>query len=169
MPTTNAWVQLATYTTTGNPTTITFNSIPQTGYRHLLFTVSVVGANGREFYARFNGDTTAGNYSYYRGIPEGGGAGYQYTLSTGPRIGDVNSTRGVLTMLIPYYNSTQLRKTYLSESMSNGFNPPTLGASRYGMYVTAWNNTASISSVNFGIESSTFSPNATFSLYGLVG
>ncbi len=119
---------------------------------------------------RYNGDNTASNYRYYRGIPEGGGAGFQFSNSTGPRIGDNNSLRGVTLVYVFHYLSTTLRKTSLTESMSNGSNPPVLANSRVSEYVTMWNNTSAVSSISFANEAArNHGTDSVFSLYGLVG
>ena len=149
---------------------VTFSSIPQTGYSALLLKVSArsaaVGTTLDGGILRFNGDTSAGNYTGRRLY--GNGTSAVSDTSGGIPLFNTGATATALTfgvseVLIPNYAGSTAKSYSVS---SNNENNATLG------YVAAiaslWSGTAAITSI---VISQSAGDNlvtaSSFTLYGL--
>lgn len=153
---TPTYVALATTTTSGGESTITFSSIPST-YRDLYLVMTPTGTGYPEFRLRFNGDTGA-NYSYVRMFGDSGGdssSSASTTFISCSNLGD--DSMG--TVAIMDYSATDKHKTTLGRQ------------GRSDVYALAiagrWANTAAITSVTIALSSGTFSAGGVLSLYGI--
>lgn len=164
-----------TQTVSGTSTTlVTFSSIPQT-YKHLLIrgiAQRYYGAsqNPGYIFIRFNGDT-ANNYPYH-GLKGDGATASSYAFATAlgaaPLLTDevpssfTPNIFGASITEILDYTMTSKNKT-VRKLAGNDRN----GAGMVGLTSGVWLNTAAVTAVNLWMAGDTFSPNSTFSLYGV--
>jgi hypothetical protein len=150
---------------------VTFNSIPQSGYTDLVMKVSsrsARAATGTDWKIEFNGSTTG--YSYRR-IYGDGAAVYSDTASTGQSFTDSSanstaSTFGNAEIYIPNYTSSNY-KSWSADSVSEN-NASGANSAYQNLYADLWSNTASITSIEIKpVQSTTFAQYSTFSLYGV--
>ena len=154
---------IATTTTTGNATTVTFSSIPAT------YTDLVVVFNGAEqgssgIYFQMNGDT-ATNYSHTRLVGNGtsalsnrGSNSSKIYLDQGVTFSSTLGENTVILQFMNYSNSTT-NKTVISRATAPG--------SGTAAIVYLWRNTAAINSISFKIDSDYIINGSTFTLYGI--
>jgi hypothetical protein len=161
MPAANTYTQIASTTTSGNATSVTFSSIPAT-YTDLIivFNGSASGTSGD--LARFNSDTGA-NYSstFMRGDGSSAASGRvpsATSINPGLTFGTSQST---YIMQIMNYANTTTYKTALYRSSS-------VATSSYvGAAVALWRSTAAINTINFFTSGTNYVNGSTFSLYGV--
>ena len=148
---------------------VTFNSIPQTGYTDLIVKVSGridYAAIGDYFKIQFNGVTTAytDRFLYGNGSAAASASG---SLAESFVVGAsaTASTFGNTEIYIPNYTSAN----YKSFSV-DAVNENNATSSLVGFFSNLWSNTAAITSVTLtpeGSGSSNFVEHSTFSLYGV--
>jgi hypothetical protein len=167
---------IATVTGTGNPSALTFSSIPS-GYKSLQIRGIARdntggGVTSGILKITFNGDNGS-NYSYHRIF--GAGLGTIVTDATASSTfiqlaGTVGSAvtanaYGVSIVDIIDYTSTTKYKT--SKVISGGnFNGGTSSGDNVGMSSGLWSSTSAITSVTITTPN-TFTSNTTFTLYGV--
>ena len=167
---TSAFESIATATSTGSSTSLTFSSIPST-YRHLHIRGLAFGSGANVLQTRFNGVTTS---SYWR-------HGY-YAQSTSNDIARSNAaetaiglhaaSKGVnatypMTVLIDIFDYAQTgkRKSLISTQGSDLNNA---GDSYLNITTGMWTGTAAITEILFRLDNGGAFPNgSTFSLYGI--
>ena len=162
----SSYESIATVTSTGSSTFLTFSSIPST-YKHLQIRGIANDALGNPLQIQFNSDT-GNNYAYHR--LQGTGAS---TASTGVASnGDINfigyaaastSTYGVTIIDIIDYASTTKYKT-LKTLMGYDQNGSGLILLNSGL----WMNTNAITSIKI-IGSGALTSASNFALYGIKG
>lgn len=146
---------------------VTFSSIPQTGYTDLKVVVSardgassvIDGAR-----VRFNNDTTSGNYTARRLIGSGSAASSDTNNVGAFAVGNTAtaSTFSNCEFYIPNYTGS----TAKSVSFDNV--AETNATTQYiGLGAFFWSGTAAITTITISGESADFLANSTFSLYGL--
>ena len=153
---------------------ITFNSIPQTGYTDLKIVVSArsnISAYRSTLVAQFNGDTGS-TYSYRRLYATGSTAGSDATDPTtyivcGEVVG-ASSTASTFTnteVYIPNYLSSNQKSVSTDAALET--NDAT--NNRVSLTAAKWTGTAAISSIKMfdSSTSNSFVQYSTFSLYGL--
>jgi len=166
MPTT--YTPLATTTTVGGESTVTFSSI-SSAYTDLIIVSDVIsGLTSNALSIRFNSDT-GNNYSFTYSYTDGSNAvsgriannnfGYLgYFTTPGTQRG-----YNAIAQIQNYSNSTTF-KTLLSRSNSVPGNTTYPGTE---IVASLWSNTNAITSVTLGIGGTTFAAGSTFSLYGV--
>ena len=168
MPTANH-VLLQRITTTTSVASITFNSIPQTGYTDLKFVVSArgdVAGTWDDVTIKFNSSTTGYTQRYVYGTGSatasntgGYSAGYAgHATGTGNTV----NTFGNFELYIPNYTgSTAKSFSFDSVTENNATSALTmLGAS-------LWSGTAAITTAEFNLPGGNFLAGSSFSLYGI--
>ena len=159
---------------------ITFSSIPQTGYTDLVIKTSTrqtANTNREPFFLRFNGSTT--NYSSRMVQGEGGsGSAASYTnvfgitnglpLGASPTAGQTANTFSSGEFYIPNYTSANFK----SVSADNSSETNTTTDFQWAEWLTAglWSNTAAITSISifaYTPSSDTFAQGSSFYLYGV--
>jgi hypothetical protein len=173
----NSYESIATLTGTGNPSTLTFSSIPST-YKSLQ--IRGITSNDQtsppatsSITMGFNSDTAA-NYSHHRLSGDGSAASAAGTASTSSivipffqaaSIAAINNTMGAFVVDIIDYASTSKYKTIraLSGVDFNGTYNGVLSLSS-----GSWRSTSAIDSITLtGYQF--FSTKTTFALYGIKG
>jgi hypothetical protein len=166
----NTYTLLETITVgAAGASSVTFNSIPQTGYTDLIVKVSGridYAAIGDYFKIQFNGVTTAytDKFLYGNGSAAASASG---SLAESFVVGAsaTASTFGNAEIYIPNYTSAN----YKSFSV-DAVNENNATSSLVGFFANLWSNTAAITSVTLtpeGSGSSNFVEHSTFSLYGV--
>lgn len=153
--------KIATTTTSGNATSITFSSIPAT-YTDLIiiFNGSASGTSGD--LATFNSDTGS-NYSttFLRGDGSSAASGQvinSTSINPGLTFGTSQST--YIMQIINYANTTTYKTAlYRSNSVAT--------SSYVGAAVALWRSTAAISTINFFTSGTNYVNGSTFTLYGI--
>jgi hypothetical protein len=155
MPT-PTYVALATTTLNATAASLTFSSIPTSGYRDLILVYNGTTSANIGVDVEFNGDTTSANYSrvFMYAPPVSSTTG-------GPQEIFYSSTaRTVVTCQIQDSSATDKHKTLLSRM---GAVDVIVGAS-----ALRWANTNAITSLKLTPKSgNTFSSASTFSLFGI--
>lgn len=155
-------VALATTTLASAASSITFGSIPTSGYRDLRLIYSGTrSAADIAIRVRFNGDTGS-NYSLVYMIGTGSTTGSGTSTATYGELGYFGQAgQGNAQMDIMDYSQTDKHKTSLVRSDES--------ASGTLAYANRWASTSAITSVNAFTSSGNFAIGSTFSLYGIVG
>ena len=160
-----ALVPLQNITLSLAATSVTFASIPTSGYRDLRLVVEGTTSAGASILARFNGDTGS-NYSHV--VAYGSGS----TPSTGSGTGSGTSVEIGYNILAERFsiqanvmdsNATDKHKTLLSRS-----NQPSGSNQIVLMYAGRWASTSAVTSMSIIMSSGTFGSGTTFALYGVV-
>ena len=159
-------VLLRRITLTATASSITFDSIPQTGYTDLKVVMSTRGTYGAyndSVYFYFNGDTTSRTVKTLYGT---GSAAQSQSYSTMMLRDGVGSTATSNTfsngeIYIPNYTGS----TYKSASAEIVSENNATGAAM-GLTANLWSNTAAITSITFTGDGS-FVAGSSFSLYGV--
>jgi hypothetical protein len=147
---------------------VTFNSIPQTGYTDLVIKYSSRDIRGSATQSgllmSLNGLTTNFTTKAIEGAGSGTPASYSSSSGDVGTENSVSSTANTFTngeIYIPNYRSSNF-KSYSSESaMENNATTAFLD-----MYAGLWSNTAAITSIGLN-TGGTFVQHSTFSLYGV--
>ena len=164
MPT-NTYTALATLTLASAQSTVTFGSIPATGYRDLVLVTSVATQSDsfRQYRMRLNGDSGA-NYSQVRMDGNGSSTGSSGDSSATEMLFFSTGTGSTFATMITQfmdYSATDKHKTLLHRS-----NTPD---ATVGAQAARWSNTAAISSIAIYTPAGQFVAGSTFSLYGIAG
>ena len=158
MPT-STYVALATTTLASASSSVTFSSIPTSGYRDLVLVINGASSGTSMVGLRFNGDTTTA-YSYVLMLGTGSTTDSASASSQDEgRIGVFWSTPNVLTSQIQDYSATDKHKTILSRANNT--------SNRVSATATRWGNTDAIHTVTVVNEVSAFTIGTTLSLYGI--
>ena len=159
----STYEKIATTTTTGSATTVTFSSISST-YTDLVVIGAVQGTRntyGGDFNLRFNGDSGA-NYSQPQLVGTGSSAttGYYSGINGINSGGFAGADNGRLSTVIWHvfnYSNTNVYKAVMG---SRGQNAVLMGGQ--------WNSNSAINSVTCFCDGSyTFVAGSVFSLYGI--
>ena len=157
----STYTKIATTTTSGNASSVTFSSIPATYTDLIIIFNGSAGATSGDL-ATFNGDTGA-NYSttFLRGDGSSAASGRvpsANSINPGLTFGTSQST---YIMQIMNYANTTTYKTALYRSSS-------VATSSYvGAAVALWRSTAAINTINFFTSGTNYVNGSTFSLYGV--
>jgi hypothetical protein len=168
MPNTYTLLETITVGAAG-ASSVTFNSIPQTGYTDLVVKVSARATAGGNFASLViapNGATT--NYTL-RWLGDAGGGAVSYTqaafgvnhLFYVPASGATANTFGNGEITIPNYTSSSFKSL-----SADGANENNASAIYQGISSGLWSSTAAITSLTFTTGGS-FVQHTTFSLYGV--
>jgi hypothetical protein len=166
----NTYTLLETITVgAAGASSVTFNSIPQTGYTDLVVKMSARTTRAYledSVFMRFNGDSGS---NYVRKILYGDGAsvlsgGGSYTSVDFYVCGDTATTNtfGNSEITIPNYRSANYKAVSLDQVTENNATTAIMTAQ-----AGSWNNTAAITSISFTPNAGTFKQYSTFSLYGV--
>ena len=153
-------VLLRRITTTASASSVTFDSIPQTGYTDLKVVASVATGTQNDLVMQFNGVTTGYTWRLLEG---NGAAANSYNGSTG-RVGLVTQSTTIFSsadIYIPNYAGSAY-KSYTADCVSEA-NATTAYAD---LTAGLWSNTAAITSINLSC-SGNFVAGSSFSLYGI--
>jgi hypothetical protein len=163
----NTYYLLASNTVgSGGASSITFSSIPQTGYTDLVVKVSgrcTSGVTGSDVKVSFNGVTT--NITSKNLYGSGSGAGSQqptYIPGIASAALDTASTFGNMEVYIPNYTSSNFKSVSLDAVNENN------AAAAY-TYLTAglWSATSAITEIAVAPFSGNWVQYSTFYLYGI--
>ena len=156
----------------GGAPSVTFSSIPQTGYTDLKIVVSArsdaaANSNGVGLYLKFNGSATS--YAWRRLANNSGtvfsdnnGADTAMLVGAQNAANDTSSTFTSTDIYIPNYTSTSFNSVSSDSTAENN------GTTISGFMVAGiWSNTSAISSVVFNASSGNFAQYSTFYLYGI--
>jgi hypothetical protein len=167
----NTFIPIQTYTLSATTASVTFSNIPQ-NYTDLK--VVVCARSNRpteirdELIVRFNNDS-GNNYNYRTLRGTGSAAESQSGTSVSgilrddmPASGATANTFSNQEIYIPNYIGSTTKSVSIDSTMENN-------ASSSFMHITSglWSNTAAITSVTLIPETSTFTANSTFTLYGI--
>lgn len=163
------WTQLDQITTSGTQSSLTFATLPTSGYTSLKIVWTAVGTDPGQITAinmRFNGDT-GNNYSWYsehRFAATGPATATSMQCAYMPSAGHVNSNFVFPTeVLIPNFLTTNQYKTFRSTQYYRD-NTPTSVDVRGGGH---WLNTAALTSITIFAGLSAFANGHVFTLYGM--
>jgi hypothetical protein len=156
---------IETKSITGNPTSVTFTSIPST-YTDLVVVISAALSSTNDIGIRFNGDTGT-NYSrtilYGTGSAAGSVTGGGANQGQIEYYGTADTTLGnsVIILNVMNYSNTTTNKTVLCRS-----NNASLGVDAV---VNLWRSTAAINQIEFKpyTGAMTWVTGSTFTLYGI--
>jgi len=146
---------------------VTFNSIPQTGYTDLIVKFSARNASGtiNSLSMSFNGSSANFSNRYIQGS---GSAAYSFSRTDAYLINvinEANSTANTFSnceVTIPNYRLAN----YKSFSV-DGVTETNAAAESMTLIAGLWSNTAAITSITFTGDTSNFAQHSTFSLYGV--
>ena len=166
MPNTYTLLETITVGAAG-ASSVTFNSIPQTGYTDLVVKMSVrdnTGNIGNFLNISLNGNTTGftGRYLNGNGSAAGSGSGFPRLVVEYSGASSTANTFGNAEMYFPNYTSANY-KSYSGDSVSEN-NATTAYAD---MSAGLWSNTAAITSITFTPNTGQLVQYSTFSLYGV--
>jgi len=168
----SSYESIATATpTSGN--TVTFSSIPST-YKSLQLRISYTGTANVVLRARFNGDTTVGNYTTHQLGGDGIGvyasgqdiAGLLPIVGTMAGIGTVATYPNLGIVDIIDYTSTTKYKTVRS---FNGGDANSTSSGNVNLASGLWINTAAINSIAVVTLGGSYATGSVLSLYGIKG
>jgi hypothetical protein len=167
MPNTYTLLETITVGAAG-ASSVTFNSIPQTGYTDLVIKASVRSTVAEDgFGPRFNSDSGS-NYTYRAVVGQGASASSFSGTSTYLPIGRMSesgytaNTFGNCEFYIPNYVSSNQKS--VSVDAVNENNATT---ARAQLAAGLWSGTAAITTVQFIPGAGAFAQYSTFSLYGV--
>jgi hypothetical protein len=146
---------------------VTFNSIPQTGYTDLVVKMSVrdnTGNIGNFLNISLNGSTTGftGRYLNGNGASPSSGSGFPRLVIEYSGASSTANTFGNGEMYFPNYTSANF-KSYSGDSVSEN-NATTAYAN---ISAGLWSSTAAITSITFTPNTGQLVQHSTFSLYGV--
>ena len=148
---------------------VTFNSIPQTGYTDLVIKASVRSARSAQqadnLFITFNGTTSGYTYKNINGNGSSAGSvsySSRYASLAVDAAGSTSSVFSNVEIYVPNYASANYKSVTtdaVSENNATG--------AQMDMNATLWSNTAAITSIALQPEVSTFVQYSTFYLYGV--
>ena len=155
MPT-PTYTSLANITLGSSASSVTFSSIPAT-YRDLVLVVNGAGSTPENATLTFNGDTTAGNYSWVS--MRGDGSSATSATSTGALVNTYTTDRFTAIIQVMDYSATDKHKTRLSRD--------DIASYHARAWASRWANTAAVTSMVYGAAGGTFNSGTTLALYGI--
>jgi hypothetical protein len=166
MPNTYTLLETITVGAAG-ASSVTFNSIPQTGYTDLVVKMSVrdnTGNIGNFLNISLNGSATSftGRYLNGNGASASSGSGFPRLVIEYSGASSTANTFGNGEMYFPNYTSANF-KSYSGDSVSEN-NATTAYAD---MSAGLWSSTAAITSITFTPNTGQLVQHSTFSLYGV--
>jgi hypothetical protein len=158
---------IATVTSTGGLTSLTFTGIPQ-GYKHLQVRVLQKMTTAiRWTWVQFNGDAGENQYTYHSLRGNGSsasGAGSAFATTYGRVSLADTQFGGAIFDILDYTNTSKIK--VVRSLWGTDLN----GSGDVGINSSAWNNTTAITSIKIGCEGSdTYAQYSRFSLYGIKG
>lgn len=172
----SSYESIASFTGAGNPTSITFSSIPQT-YKHLQIRSSARNLSGSTvgvaMYVTVNGSANSnlhrlfgdGSTAQAEGYDTGGTGGNGYIDWGQAGGGTASDTMGVSIVDIHDYTSTTKNKTFRLMSGTD-----LNGSGRIYLNSFAWFTTSAITSITIIEPQATgFATASSFALYGIKG
>lgn len=162
-PPVSTYTALATYTVTGSAkSSVTFSSIPTSGYRDLILVSNIDATAFSEFRMRVNGDTGS-NYPSVRMQASSGGtyasATFNFTYFRLSGNSDMGTDFSFVSVIqIMDYSATDKHKAVLVRANSS-----------YGTDAHAgrWANTGAVTSLEIYPSTGNLDVGSTFSLYGI--
>lgn len=157
MPT-STYIALATYTSDGTESSLSFGSIPGS-YRDLVLVVSGTASTATQIFGRLNSDTGS-NYSnvYMRGYSSGTqSASATQSYFQGTHLG---SSATQFIMQVMDYSATDKHKTILTRLDRDG-------ATQTFAFAERWASTSAVTSIDLTLNSGTLSSGTTLSLFGI--
>ena len=161
MPT-PTYTALANITLGSSASSVTFSSIPTTGFRDLVLVIdNATTSTNQEFNFRFNSDTGS-NYSYvYAAAVASGPESVSGSAQTQGRLGNINTTAANHIMQVMDYSATDKHKTVLVRSNN-------VGASQTWMLANRWASTSAVNTIRIFTGTGTTMPaGVSFALYGI--
>jgi hypothetical protein len=167
----NTYTLLETITVgAAGASSVTFNSIPQTGYTDLVIKASARSGGGSPtwLYVTFNGSASTYNNKVLQGS---GSAASSSDVSAVARLftgamtdtGQTANTFANAEIYIPNYTSSNTKS-----ASSDGVQENNATAATMGMWAGQWTGTAAITSIEIKPQNlNTFAQYSTFSLYGV--
>jgi hypothetical protein len=145
---------------------VTFSSIPQTGYTDLVVKVSGrstrTASNISAYSLAFNGSTANFTYKWLEGNGSSASSGSSSNGLLMPDAGATANTFGNLEYYIPNYASSNYKSWSLDQATEDNT------ASAYlDLYAGLWSQTAAITSITLTDTIATWAANSTFYLYGV--
>jgi hypothetical protein len=164
MPT-PTYTALANITLGSATSSVTFSSIPATGFRDLIFAINgQTGSNANVIY-RINGDGGS-NYSHVHmtgNSSTSSGAGtFGEAYATYGSV--LNGTRLIINLNFLDYSATDKHKTAL---VRNGYTNSAASVASVEALAIRWANTTALSSIVFSTNAGSFASGSTFALYGI--
>lgn len=157
---------VATTTTSGNATNVTFSGL--SGYRDYVLIIDNLKTGGSEnVYMEINGDTTTSNYSLVAGwgittqTPGSTTRTDAASIIVGYNNGPTSSQAMIGILHFQGAGATDKHKIVIQRTGSPA-------QQRTGLSVTRWANTSAISSIKIKAETSYFQNGAVMSLFGIV-
>ena len=160
-----SYVALAQTTLAANSTSVTFGSIPQTGYRDLDLVITGTVTESTELRLIINGDT-GGTYFHFSLRGNGSSASQASGSVTNGRVDGVLTPQGgdryMLRLSLLDAFTTKGGKTALGR-----YDNPSRGTAIVSLY---WNNGSAITSLGFAASAlGALGAGTTISLYGIAG
>lgn len=164
-----AMQEIASVTTTGSQSTVSFQDIPAT-FRDLLVVVSARGtasAGEIEMRASVNNDSTSGRYRWF--LENRFGSGNSTTsgfLAAGsiPAATATADTFGFTRLTFPSYKRAARKQVFVEEGHGSGTD--ITGA--YSVHSVGWySELTAIGRLDFSVSSGAFADNSEFTLYGV--
>ena len=161
MPAGSTYTPIATTTTSGTPTTVSFTSISGS-YTDLILVSSASGSTNAVIQAQFNSDTST-NYSFTYLFGDGSSASSGRASSVNyvraGRTPSSSSSYAANILQIQNYSNSTTYKTVIERENDSA-------ASAFAS-VGLWRNTAAITSILLTISGGNFTAGSTFTLYGI--
>jgi hypothetical protein len=156
---TQTYDPIASITLGAASSSVTFSAIPQT-YTDLVIVAFTDQTASSPSYVQFNGDTGT-NYSSTNLTGDGATAtsGRVSTSATGIAFATTSANDQISVLNIMNYSNTTTNKTLLLRRND--------AAAQTSLVVGLWRSTAAITSIRLFSNSSTFTSNSTFNLYGI--
>ena len=152
----------------GGVSSVTFSSIPQTGYTDLKVVLSArVDSTDGQVLLWFNNDTTAGNYRRIRLLGEGGSGASSSSASDSKLLfvddsSKTASTFGNTEIYVPNYLSSNQKSISVDSVIENN-----ASYAIDGLFAGLWTNTSAITTVQLAAQTGNFVQYSTFYLYGI--
>lgn len=159
-----ALIPLADYTVTSNDAQIDLTSLPTSGYRDLVLTLSVKMTSGITLGLRLNGDSGTNYRSVWAWGKSTGIAGDVYDSNSYRFMGETGnvSTVNFETAELNFFSYRDTGK------YKNIITRENQAANIVGFSTCTWYSLSAINSISlFGVGGSSFAPGSRFSLYGV--
>jgi hypothetical protein len=156
----STYTPIASQTTTGTTSTITFNSIPQNYTDLMLITSGTSAGPDYTITAQFNSDTGNNYSSTFFNSSAGSLVTNRDVNSPSVYVGSIDTTQSTSITSIQNYSNTNTYKAVISRGNAS--------TARIRAYAGLWRNTSAITSIIIGTNGSNFNSGCTFNLYGVV-
>jgi hypothetical protein len=155
---TQTYDPIASITLGAATASVTFSAIPQT-YTDLVIVMFSDQTASSSSQIQFNGDT-ATNYSLTNISGDGStGASTRASSASAPSISTSSANDQISIINIMNYSNTTTNKTSIIRTND--------ASASVGVRVILWRSTAAITSIRLFSNTSTFTSNSTFNLYGI--